>query len=354
MKQKLAYIVSSLGVGGVEVALMSAVPELNKNFDFKLICLGSYNPDFLIGLSESERNNMIVFRGFPFNYFKALFYILKFEPNIIITSLWKATPIGILTKLIKSKIKYVEFIHSSVYFHSFDKLFTKLALKSADAVFCDSASAKAFVEMQGCRKPIEIISFLRFQSPTQWQPKQHVSLKALYVGRFNEYKRIDRLVLLAKKLVDSGLHFQVDLYGRNDGTMDLIKSLIKENQLETTVFLKGEIVSDKVQGLFSGYDFYFQTSDVEGMAMSVVEAMQHGLICVVTNVGEIRNYAGNGYNAVVIDEDFNLTTTVEQIKEICNNLQLANTISKNARLTFAGQEDFANSLIKALNNNIHA
>ncbi len=345
---KVTYIISDLGVGGVEVALLSAISMLNQQFDFRLICLNPFNPDFIAGLSEQERRNIITFKGVPFNYLKALYYVLKFKPDVIITSLWKAAPIGILTKLINSRIKYIEFIHNSDYFHSFDKFFTRLGLKLADIIFCDSISTKTFIEKQIHQKPIEIISFLRFQSPKQWKPKQHISLKALYMGRFHEQKRIDRLVLLVKKLMDAGIYFQVDLYGRDDGTMDLIKKLIKENQLETNIFLKGEIASDKVQELFSNYDFYFQTSDIEGMAMSVVEAMQHGLICVITNVGEIYNYAKNNYNAIVINENCNLTATVEQIKNICNNLNAANSISQNAHLTFSDKKDFANSLTETL------
>ena len=348
-KKKLIYIIPSLGVGGAEVALLSAIPELNRNFDFRVICLSSFRSSFLAGLSEEERRNVLIFAGFPTNYVRALRYILKFKPDMVITSLWKATPLGIMTKLFQSKVKFVEFIHNTVYFHFFDKLFTKLALKSADIVFCDSASAKTFVEKQGYRKPAEIISFLRFQSPKQWQRREKISLKALFVGRFHEQKRIDRLVLLVKKLVDAGLDFRVDLFGRDDGTMELVKTLIKENHLENNIFLKGEIATDKVQGLFADYDFYFQTSEVEGMAMSVVEAMQHGLVCVLTNVGEIRNYAKNGENAVVINDDFNLNEIVEQLKQITNDINLANKISQNAYLTFAEQKNFATSLIEAIN-----
>ncbi|MCL2413892.1 MAG: glycosyltransferase family 4 protein [Bacteroidales bacterium] len=348
-KQKLVYIIPSLEIGGAEVALMSAVSELNKSFDFRLVCLGSCNHNLIAGLSESERKNIIFFKRFPFNYFKALFYVLKFKPNVIVTSLWKATPIGILTRLIRPKTAYAEFIHNSIYFHFFDKLFTKLALKSADVVFCDSISAKKFVKKQGVKKPIEIISFLRFQSSKQWNSKLSISLKALFIGRFHEQKRIDRLVTLVKKLNDEGLNFEVDLFGRDDGTMDLVKNLIKENQLEENIFLKGEIASSKVQELFSSYDFYFQTSEVEGMAMSVVEAMQHGLICVLTNVGEIRNYAKNGENAVIISDDFNLTPTIEQLKKIVSDIDLANKVSENAHSTFANQKDFASSLVETIN-----
>ena len=346
-KKKLTYIIPSLGIGGAEVALLSAIPELNRIFNFKLICF-HINPDFIVGLSDQDRDNIICFSGFPFNYIRSFCYILKFRPDIVISSLWKAAILAVLVKVCRRKTKYIEFIHSSTFFHSFDKLFTKFAIKHSDDVFCDSDSAEKFVEEQGFKKKIKVISFLRFQSPQQWQPKPYISLKALYVGRFDKNKRIDRLVLLVKKLVDSGLHFSVDLYGRDGGTMEQSKTLIKENQLEQHIFIKDEIASDKVQGLFSIYDFYFQTSDVEGMAMSVVEAMQHGLICVITNVGEIRNYAKNGKNAVVISDDFNIMETAEQLKDIVNDINRANKISQNAYLTFVGQKKFVNSLIDNL------
>ena len=348
MRKKLIYIIPSLGVGGAELALLSAIPELNRRFDFRVICLSSFSLNFLGGLSEEECSNILTFKRFPFNYFRALCYSLKFNPDIIITSLWKAAPLGVIAKLFMSKIKYIEFIHSSIYFHFFDKIFTKLAIKCSDVVFCDSVSAKTFVEKENFFKPIEVISFLRFHSPKQWHPKSHISLKALFLGRFHEQKRIDRLVLLVKKLKDSGLYFQVDLYGRDDGVMGFAKNLIKENNLESNIFLKGEVTSDKVQCLFTNYDFYFQTSDVEGMAMSVVEAMQHGLICVVTNVGEIRNYAKNGINAIVIRDDFDFSITVNQLINIANDIDLANKISRNAHLTFVDNKDFANSLIENL------
>jgi glycosyltransferase involved in cell wall biosynthesis len=52
-----------------------------------------------------------------------------------------------------------------------------------------------------------------------------------------------------------------------------------------------------------GACFYLQTSIYEGMAMSVVEAMQLGLLPVVTPVGEIGSYCRDGGNAVVVNND---------------------------------------------------
>ncbi|GHT23243.1 hypothetical protein FACS189430_06210 [Bacteroidia bacterium] len=348
MQKKIIYIIPGLGVGGAEVALLSAIPALNKAFDFKLICLNKYNASFVAQLSKEERQNIVTFHKFPFNYIQVLIYILKIKPAILITSLWKASILGVLSKIFRPKTKYVEFIHNSVYFHFFDKFFTKLAIAASNAVFCDSLSAKEFIKGQYANKPIEIVSFLRFASPEDWHPKVDIRLKALYVGRFHEQKRVDRLILLIKTLADAGLVFSVDLFGRDDGTMGIAKEMIAKYGLESHVFLRGEVSANEVKNLFSKYDFYFQTSDVEGMAMSVVEAMQHGLICVLTNVGEIRNYAKNGENAIIIAENFDLTSAIAQIKTVTENIDLANAISKNAYTQFVSEDSFADSLVAHL------
>lgn len=349
-KRKVIYIIQSLGTGGAEVALLSALPALNESFEFRLVCLKKHDSKFTECLSENERKNIVTFDGLPFNYLYALCFILKFKPEILISSLWKGAVLGLMTKCLKPKVKYIEFIHSTIFFHFLDKLFTIWALKLSDVVFCDSTSAKAFANEYAHTKPIRIISFLRFRSPEMFIPKSKIKLKGLFIGRFHEVKRIDRLVSLTKKLVESGLPFELDLYGRDDGTMSVVKELIKEYNLENNMILKGEISSDKIKDLFPFYDFYFQTSAVEGMAMSVVEAMQHGLVCVVTNVGEINNYACNEENAVIISEPFenNLEDAIKQIKRSTIDLEFYNKLSENAYLEFASIEQFCDSLVKEL------
>ena len=47
---------------------------------------------------------------------------------------------------------------------------------------------------------------------------------------------------------------------------------------------------DSIIELTEETSFYLQTSKLEGMAMSVIESMQVGLIPLVTNVGEIQYY----------------------------------------------------------------
>ena len=351
MKKKIVYIIYSLDTGGVEVALLSALERLNTEFNFRLVCLKEYDFNLTKSFSADVLNNIVSFKGCIFNYFKAFFYIKKYKPDIMISSLWKSAILAIFIKIFSPSIKYVNFIHSTYFFHFFDNFFSKLAIKMSDIVFCDSQSSKKFVERYILNKPIEVISFLRFKSQTKWFEKKEIRLKALYLGRFHEVKRLDNLIYFANQLIKNGLFFEIDLYGRDDGTLEQSKKMICQLKLNDYVKFKGQIESERVQDIFYNYDFYFQTSDVEGMSMSVVEAMQHGLICVVTNVGEIKNYANDGKNALLFDAknfEVEAKVMVTRVAKVLSDIKIANELSKNAFLQFYDLPVFSESLIKEL------
>src|SRR5690606_7681913 len=105
------------------------------------------------------------------------------------------------------------------------------------------------------------------------------------------------------------------------------------------------------QAIFRSFPFYIQLSAQEGMAMSVAEAMQNGLVCVVTAVGEIGNYAKDGVSAVLLDP-----TTAESWEESLDKLLnvlksevMCRFISNSAYQVFKGAPVFSDSLVAAIN-----
>ena len=85
--------------------------------------------------------------------------------------------------------------------------------------------------------------------------------------------------------------------------LNKLESLIDGFQISDYISFKGPIQSDNVNFVLNQYDFYLQTSKAEGMAMTVVQAMQQGLVCLVTPVGEIGNYSRNMISAVHLSSD---------------------------------------------------
>jgi glycosyltransferase involved in cell wall biosynthesis len=179
-------------------------------------------------------------------------------------------------------------------------------------------------------------------------------LKAMFLGRFSEQKRIDRIIEMVWIFHNNGLKFEVDLFGRDNWTMDFVKQKVKDLWLENFIKFIWEISPNEVYNIFPNYDFYFQTSKFEWTAMSVMEAMQYWLICVVTNVWDIKNYCQDGKNSILIDgnlenfDESNLLSVITQLKKITTDINFANKLSKNAYLTWKNQKPFSESFLKAL------
>ncbi len=90
--------------------------------------------------------------------------------------------------------------------------------------------------------------------------------------------------------------------------------------------------------------FFLMTSRWEGMAVSVVEAMQLGLIPVVTPVGEIANYCRAGTNAVIVDDD---DAAAREVMSIAADACRRETMSAAAIACWAGVPDYSTDFRRA-------
>ena len=80
------------------------------------------------------------------------------------------------------------------------------------------------------------------------------------------------------------------------------------------------------------------------MAMSVVEAMQLGLVPVVTPVGEIRNYCRQGENAILIQSD---EAAVDDVMKVLRDVEGYVTMQNEAAATWLGKPLYADSMLAA-------
>ena len=65
--------------------------------------------------------------------------------------------------------------------------------------------------------------------------------------------------------------------------------------------------------MVSAASFFIQLSTHEGMAMAVVEAMQMGLVPVVTPVGEVARYCRHMENAIIFDNPEQALADIETV-----------------------------------------
>ena len=314
-------------------------------------------------LSPEEKAVIVSFPYSPARFavtiLSAVRFLLRFSPDLMICSLWRASMIGIIVKIMKKKIKLYSFVHNTMFFHALDRTFTALALNNADGVLTDSKATSAFVLSRfNPTVPVHIISFFTDSSPLQRTnaPLQtQKGVRFIYLGRIDPIKNIPSAIDVIHYLRSENIDASLDLFGNNNEYCGEVIEYIKNKNLQSVVQFKGELHPISRLKIFKNYNFLIQLSQAEGMAMSVAEAMQNGIVCVVTPVGEIPNYSEDMKSAIFVD-----TWTVQgwkqslkKIERVIRNPELYDAISVNCWNESRSVKSYSDSLIACIRNGQH-
>ena len=109
-------------------------------------------------------------------------------------------------------------------------------------------------------------------------------LKILYFGRLERaQKRVHIFPEVLRGLVDSGIPFQWTIVGGGSERKNLEENL-KTSRPDQIVTIKGKVPAEELEELLLSHDVYLLASEGEGFPRSLLEAMGHGLVPVVTNL----------------------------------------------------------------------
>lgn len=338
MRKRIVHLIPSDKIGGVEVAAKSSESYLRDFYDFNLEYIFRY----------SKKRILKQISGI----LKSFYSFFLSPPDVLITSLWISVIVAFPLKLIYGKrLIWIHFMHNIIFFHFLDRIFSKIGLYKCDFIFVDSKSTELFVKKMSLKTHF-LISFILNRS-TIISKKIVINkneIKFVFVGRVDEQKNLRLAIEIIDKLIEQGYKVHFDIYGPIEVNLNKLESLIDDFQISDYISFKGPIQSDNVNSLLNQYDFYLQTSKVEGMAMSVVQAMQQGLVCLVTPVGEIGNYSTNMISAVHLNSNniSDINTFIDNIKICINNPDIYNSISVNALNTFSKTPIYKESLKLAI------
>lgn len=138
-------------------------------------------------------------------------------------------------------------------------------------------------------------------------------------------KRNDYFLFLARIVPEKGLHYLIEAYrnldtdirlviaggsSHSDDYIEKIKASVeKDNRIIMTGFVDGQ----EREELFSNCLAYILPSDIEGMPLSLLEAMSYARKCIVSNIPEnIEVIKNNGY----IFEKGNSTSLQHQLQKL--------------------------------------
>ena len=294
-KTKILHIVPTKFGGGVETAANSFLDYSCKNFCFRVFFLKN----------RKDENSAIA-------YLKSFKKINEISPDFILTSLWKSNIITLIYKFINSEKKYILFLHSTKNKHFIDGLVTTLAALFACEIWADSSETitkrinslylfshnKKLLVKKNKKK---IISFVL----EKFQPQKIIKCKLsfIYWGRLCSDKNIDKSIKLFSKIYKFEKKSKFVIIGQDSGAKNLLIELIKKHKLEKNVLIFDYMKFEEIKKYARKACFFIQLSSYEGMAMSVAESMQLGLIPIVTNVGQIKKYCINNHNSLIYENN---------------------------------------------------
>ena len=120
-------------------------------------------------------------------------------------------------------------------------------------------------------------------------------------GRLFSVKDYPLMVEIAKAVLEKTNRVSFKLAGEGPERSKL-QALIQKNGLNSAFELKGHL--EDISAFYQELDLYLNTSFHEGLPMSVLEAMAHGLPVVGPRVGGLREIVDNGVQGYLVNERY--------------------------------------------------
>ena len=305
MNAPVIHIIPYDGIGGVEQAAASAEGATGNGLVMRRL--------FVFQNVVDRRDRWKTFN--PWLFWSAAGRLVHAEPKLVIVSLWRSVIVMWLSKLRGCRAPAVLFLHNARDAHLLDKWVTRIAARSAVAIWADS---EATLEQRLALKshvPARVISYLPAKIAPVRAASPDPTADFIFWGRLAPQKDLLTALQLFSKIRARAPNATFRIIGPDGGARDMVVDEIARLGLEPCTELLGPLRWEEISSQAERCSFYLQTSRYEGMALSVVEAMQAGLVPVVTPVGEISSYTVEGKSAIWLGEG------PEEIEKCARNIE---------------------------------
>lgn len=329
--KKVIHLIPFDGIGGVESAANTMKDIHSDGIDFALM---------YIFKKQSKKWNYLS----SLSLIRILFCIYKLflnKPDLIIVSLWRSCIPAIVFKLISPKTKVILFLHYPHHYHFIDMLLTKFMAMICQGIWADSQDTLNSRLPHFAKNKSDVISLVARKLNSL--DHDDVSPNFIFWGRLHEQKCIDRAIDIFAQIQLVYKKATYTIIGPDGGELSKLKKQVHSKGIVDNVNFTGAKDIQSIINLSRNSSFYLQTSNLEGMAMSVVEAMQLGLVPIVTPVGEIKNYC-DSKNSILIYEN---QAAISNIFNLIENNNQYNNLKKNAINRWKDHEIYSDSFLKA-------
>ena len=306
---KILQVIPRFCIGGAEVMCESLLLELaKKGHDVLAVSLFDYESHITENLKK-EGIKVICLgkkKGLDLKTISKLSKVIKeYSPNVIHTHLNALRYVGMAT--IGKKIKIVHTIHSMAYREAGRKLkplykhfFKKKVIPVA---LSEIVEKSVFDFYKFDRSKIKVPIVLNGSNLNKCIVKSDYEIKGdsidiVHVGRFTDVKNHRGLIEAFNLLHDKYPKCRLSLLGDGELKAEIEKEVLNR-QLNNSVEFMG--VQSNVYPILSNADIFVLPSKVEGIPITLIEAMGTGLPIVATNVGGIPDMLKNEESALLTD-----------------------------------------------------
>ena len=149
----------------------------------------------------------------------------------------------------------------------------------------------------------------------------------------------DFLCFLARLVPEKGLIYLIDAFkqvntdkklviaGGSSDTDDFMQELMKRAKEDDRIIFTGFVQGQMLEELYSNAYLYTLPSDLEGMPLSLLEAMSYGNCCVVSDIAECREVVED---KAMIFKKSNVEDLRQKLQCLCDNPQKVQKYKKYA------------------------
>jgi glycosyltransferase involved in cell wall biosynthesis len=294
---RVLHVIPEDGLGGAEIAARTAAARVGEALQVASLTDGPpgdlpANVHYLRGGSASALAR-------------------RLQVDVAVFSLWKSIPALIMTRLTAPGVKTVLFLHSDRPVHAADRWLTALAARLADQVWADSPGSLIGRLGEAAARRGRIISFVQHRPEPAVRTAPRPAF--IYWGRLTPLKRIDRAIRLFARIAAGRPGARLTLIGPDAGSRGELAALAGTLGLADSIEFTGPLDFAGIVERSAQADFFLQLSDQEGAAMSVIEAMQLGLVPVVTPVGQMAEYCRPLETGVVFQDEDQAAGDIERL-----------------------------------------
>lgn len=265
------------------------------------------------------------------------------------SSFWRKSIYINIAKLFGKKV--VLHIHGGMFnqFYENNKEKVKKVLNKVDTIIALSKYWKNyFEETVGCKNVVIIPNIV--ENPNKIPNNKKNTIDAVFLGTINDNKGVFDILETVKRNREY-FSQRITIHIGGIGEVERLKQFIDENDLSDIIKYEGWVDEKKKANLMSLCDIFLLPSYIEGLPISILEAMTYKMATISTNVGGIPEIIEDGINGFLI-EPGNIKQLFDAIKSLVEDVNIRTTMGEESyrRVTPHLPENVAASLEKLYNN----